>query len=190
MLTEDIDISWQLQLRHWSIQYEPNALAWILMPETLRGLWTQRLRWSQGSAEVYFKNIARIWQWKEHRMWPMVCDVILSIVWAVSYVSCIVLWGIGKFIPMPESFNVPTIWPPVFWGLMLATVNLLQCVVSLKIEGRYEKNLFRMMGWTVWYPLLFWLLSLFTTLVGFVRAAFKPTTKRGLWHTTDRGFKK
>src|SRR5690606_14590126 len=50
MITEDIDISWKLQLDHWSIFYEPRALCWILMPETLRGLWKQRLRWSRGGA--------------------------------------------------------------------------------------------------------------------------------------------
>ena len=43
-LTEDIDISWRLQMRHWDVRFEPNALCWILMPETLRGLWRQRLR--------------------------------------------------------------------------------------------------------------------------------------------------
>ncbi|MFT6430505.1 MAG: biofilm PGA synthesis N-glycosyltransferase PgaC, partial [Halopseudomonas sp.] len=64
MITEDIDISWKLQLDHWSIFYEPRALCWILMPETLRGLWKQRLRWSRGGAEVLRKNIASIWKWR------------------------------------------------------------------------------------------------------------------------------
>ncbi len=45
MITEDIDISWKLQLNQWAIFYEPRALCWILMPETLKGLWKQRLRW-------------------------------------------------------------------------------------------------------------------------------------------------
>ncbi len=37
MITEDIDISWKLQLNQWTIFYEPRALCWILMPETLKG---------------------------------------------------------------------------------------------------------------------------------------------------------
>ena len=51
MITEDIDISWRLQLDHWDIRYEPNALCFILMPETLKGLWRQRLRWAQGGVD-------------------------------------------------------------------------------------------------------------------------------------------
>lgn len=50
MITEDIDITWKLQLAHWRVFYEPRALCWILMPETLRGLWKQRLRWARGGA--------------------------------------------------------------------------------------------------------------------------------------------
>ena len=71
MITEDIDISWKLQLRHWSVFFEPRALCWILMPETLRGLWKQRLRWAQGGAEVFIVNMRRLWSWEFRRMWPL-----------------------------------------------------------------------------------------------------------------------
>ena len=63
MVTEDIDASWSLQAAHWSIQYEPDALCWILMPETFKGLWRQRLRWAQGGAEVYLKQISQMFSW-------------------------------------------------------------------------------------------------------------------------------
>ncbi|KAG1244023.1 hypothetical protein G6F68_015616 [Rhizopus microsporus] len=71
MITEDIDISWKLQRDHWSIFYEPRGLCWILMPETLRGLWKQRLRWAQGGAEVFLKNLRSIWSWRHRRLWPL-----------------------------------------------------------------------------------------------------------------------
>ncbi|HET6349394.1 MAG TPA: glycosyltransferase family 2 protein, partial [Candidatus Krumholzibacteria bacterium] len=34
MATEDIDLSWKLQLRHWDIRYEPRAVVWMRVPET------------------------------------------------------------------------------------------------------------------------------------------------------------
>jgi biofilm PGA synthesis N-glycosyltransferase PgaC len=55
-VTEDIDITWKLQRRSWEVHYEPRALVWVLVPETLRGLWKQRLRWSRGGIEVLRKN--------------------------------------------------------------------------------------------------------------------------------------
>ena len=48
MLTEDIDITWKLQRNGWDVRFEPKALVWILMPETIKGLWKQRLRWAMG----------------------------------------------------------------------------------------------------------------------------------------------
>ena len=39
MMCEDIDITWKLQTSGWLVRYEPHALCWILMPETLSGLW-------------------------------------------------------------------------------------------------------------------------------------------------------
>ena len=189
MITEDIDISWTLQLKHWQIQYEPCALAWILMPETLPGLWKQRLRWAQGGAEVYFKNITRIWQWHDKRIWMLVVDFCLSTTWAFSYALALVLWSIGKFVVMPPDLNVPTIWPPAFWGLVLATVSLLQFFVALVIESRYDHKLIRSMGWTIWYPIFFWVLSLITTMIGLPKAFLASRNKRALWESQDRGFR-
>lgn len=189
MITEDIDISWRLQMRHWQIQYQPSALVWILMPETLLGLWKQRLRWAQGGAEVFFKNITKIWNWNDHRMWMLVFDFCLSVAWAYSYVLSIILWSIGHFIPMPEGLNVPMIWPPVYWGLVLATVSLMQFATSMLIERRYDRKLLRTMGWTIWYPLFFWGLSFFTTLVGVPKAIIKGGRKRAQWGSSDRGFR-
>ncbi len=48
MITEDIAVSWKLHLSDFQIKYEPRALCWMLVPETIGGLWKQRVRWAQG----------------------------------------------------------------------------------------------------------------------------------------------
>ena len=189
IMTEDIDISWSLQLRHWQIQFEPCATSWILMPETFGGLWRQRLRWAQGGAEVFFKNIKRIWRWQDHRMWMLLLDFCLSTAWAFAYAVSVILWAIGKFYTLPPELTVATIWPPAFWGLVLATVSLLQFISALIIETRYDYHLKRTLFWTIWYPMFFWALSLFTTLVGLPKAMFAHEQRRALWNSPDRGFK-
>ena len=45
-------MTWRVQLAGWRVVYEPRAIVWILMPETLRGLWKQRLRWAQGGSQM------------------------------------------------------------------------------------------------------------------------------------------
>ena len=159
------------------------------MPETLRGLWKQRVRWAQGGAEVFFKNMKRIWNWTDHRMWVLILDFILSTAWAYCYLLCIVLWALGKFFMMPATMNVPVLFPPAFWGLMLATVSLLQFMAAMIIETRYEKDFVRMFWWMIWYPLFFWVVSLLTTLEGVPRALFKSHDTHEAWGTSDRGFR-
>lgn len=85
MITEDIDISWKLQLRHWAIFFEPRALCWILMPETLKGLWKQRLRWAQGGAEVFWSICAACFAGSITGCGTLFLEYALSTLWAFAY---------------------------------------------------------------------------------------------------------
>ncbi|TRO81172.1 poly-beta-1,6-N-acetyl-D-glucosamine synthase [Trichloromonas acetexigens] len=186
MVTEDIDISWKMQLNHWDIRYEPNALCWILMPETLRGLWKQRLRWAQGGYEVLLRNTLGLFSWKRRRMWPVYLEFTTSVVWSYSMLGVAVLWSLGFFFPLPDYLEIPSMipeWP----GVILGLTCLLQFAVSLRIDSRYEKGLSRYYYWMIWYPLAFWLISLLTSIVGLPKALFKKRGRRATWVSPDRG---
>ncbi len=187
MITEDIDISWMLQADHWSIQYEPDALCWILMPETFAGLWKQRLRWAQGGAEVFIKQISHMFVWNRRRMWGVLLEYCLSLAWSAALVLTFVLWGAGQFFEMPATMRIASIQPPAFWGLLLATTCIIQFAAALMIESRYEKRLYRLIFWVIWYPFFFWILTLATSLVGFPKALLRLRGKRAVWISPDRG---
>jgi poly-beta-1,6-N-acetyl-D-glucosamine synthase len=68
MLTEDIDVTWKMELKAWDVRYEPHALVWILMPETFAGLWKQRLRWAMGGVQVILKYARDVNHWRSRRM--------------------------------------------------------------------------------------------------------------------------
>ncbi|MBJ7221296.1 MULTISPECIES: poly-beta-1,6-N-acetyl-D-glucosamine synthase [unclassified Brenneria] len=190
MITEDIDISWKLQLRHWSIFFEPRALCWILMPETLEGLWKQRLRWAQGGAEVFLKNLRNLWSWRYRRIWPLFFEYSISTIWAFTYAISIVLFLLGLMIDLPGRIQVQNLFPPAFTGMVLAAACLLQFTVSLLIERRYEKNMGRSLFWIIWYPMVYWMLSLFTSLVSFPKVMLKARRQRARWESPDRGIEK
>lgn len=190
MITEDIDVSWKLQLDHWSIFYEPRALCWILMPETLRGLWKQRLRWAQGGAEVLLKNIRSIWQWRYRYMWPLLIEFCLSAAWAFAFILTLLLALLGLVVELPPGLRVIGVVPPGFTGLLLAWVCLMQFALSLFIERRYEDRLPQALFWVIWYPLAFWMITLLTTLVSFPKVMLKPRQLRARWTSPDRGIKR
>ena len=188
MVTEDIDISWRLQRAHWDIRYEPNALCFILMPETLKGLWRQRLRWAQGGVEVMLRHARSLLHWKERRMWGVLLEYVLSVIWAYTMLFIVVLWVLGKLIDLPPQLYIASLLPQ-WHGVILALVCLMQFASSLIIDRRYETQIGRNYFWVIWYPMAYWLISLSTTLVALPKTLLRRRSKRATWTSPDRGIR-
>lgn len=187
MVTEDIDISWKLQMRFWDIHYEPRALCWILMPETLNGLWRQRLRWAQGGSEVVRKFSHAILDWRQRRLWPIYFEFIISLIWAYSFWMTVILFIAGRFFSMPPQTYVSTILPE-WTGIILSIVCLLQLSLGLLLDYKYDKNLLQMFFWLIWYPLIYWIINAAVTVFGLPRAILKQKGTLAIWESPDRGF--
>lgn len=186
MITEDIDVSWNLQAHRWDIRYEPNALCWVLMPETLMGLWRQRLRWAQGGAEVLLKYWRQLLSWRTRRMWGVFLEYLVSVLWAYTMASIALLWLLGLLLPLPAGLQVPSLLPD-WHGVILGIACLLQFGLSLIIDSRYERGLARTYYWMIWYPLAFWVLNMITTVVGLPKAILRRRGVRAVWVSPDRG---
>ncbi|HWK62817.1 MAG TPA: poly-beta-1,6-N-acetyl-D-glucosamine synthase [Eoetvoesiella sp.] len=190
MITEDIDITWKLQRDQWSVFFEPRALCGVLMPETLNGLWRQRRRWAQGGAEVLLKNLDCLGSWELRRMWPLIIEFVMSTIWAFGLALVALLWLIGLIMPMPDALHIPSLLLPSFTGMVLALMCMLQFGVSVLIDRKYEPDLSHSLYWIVWYPFVYWLISLFTTLVSFPKVMLRTRRRRARWTSPDRGIKK
>ena len=186
MITEDIDVSWRLQLDHWDIRYEPNALCWILMPETFKGLWRQRLRWAQGGMEVFKRYFNRMLSWKKRRMWLVAVEYLVSVLWSYVAAIMIILWCLSNFFTLPDGLHISSILPG--WnGVVLGITCLLQFAVSIFIDSKYDIGLGKVYYWMIWYPIAYWLLNVLTVIVGVPKALFRTEGKRATWQSPDRG---
>jgi len=186
MVTEDIDVSWRLQKSGWRIRYEPNALCWILMPETLRGLWNQRLRWAQGGMEVVMRHFASLMRWERRTMWPLLLEFIFSALWAYVVAALILMWILDFAFSLSWGLSLPS-FRPGWYGVVLAATCLAQFGLSLVIESRYERKVGGQLLWMVWYPIIYWTLGMFTTVAGVVLALHKSPGLRATWDSPDRG---
>lgn len=188
-ITDDIDVSWRVQVAGWRVIYEPNAVVWILMPETLRGLWNQRLRWAEGGAQMMVDFFWPMIRGKAPSLIPTYLNNVLSVVW--SYVMlfslCVgILWAVGLAPPaILPAFQLVPEW----WGLTLTITYLAQALVSHLVERRYERDILKSLFWMIWYPLAFWMLSTATTVVALPRALFRPRKERTTWISPDRGLR-
>lgn len=187
IVTEDIDISWRLQLDHWDIRYEAQALCYLYMPETLKGLWNQRLRWAQGGVEVLIKYRKALLHWQARRFWGVAFEYLLSVGWSYAMFTIFVLYFLGFVLPLSPEWQVTSILPQMY-GLLLGITCLVQFFLSLWMDRRYDQGrLLRNYFWVIWYPLLYWILSMLTTVVAVVKTVFKSSKKRARWESPDRG---
>jgi biofilm PGA synthesis N-glycosyltransferase PgaC len=184
--TEDIDITWALQTGGWRVRYAPNALCWILMPETLKGLWGQRVRWAVGGAQVFYKYFPRMFRRRSLPMWGILLDYLFSVGWALSFALLIGLWVLQISTGPEIDFNLPGPLPTLA-GLLLSLVFLVQSSVSLLIDRRVEPRVFRHFIWLIWYPLAYWMMSAATSCVGFTKVTFGAKRRAGTWVSPDRG---
>lgn len=181
VLTEDIAVTWDLQRAGWQVAYEPHAVVWILMPETLAGLWKQRLRWAEGGIQVLRGQLDLVLQPRQWRLLPLLSEPLLSLIWAQAMVVAL-LWQLLQIVRhpgIPSGGGGP-------W-LVLAAVCLLQFVLSLWLDRPYDRELPRVLFWMIWYPLLFWMVTTAAAVVALPRVLLRPSGQRARWVSPDRG---
>jgi biofilm PGA synthesis N-glycosyltransferase PgaC len=188
-LTDDVEATWRIQLAGWRVVFEPKAMCWILMPETLKGLWRQRLRWAEGGAQTVLASTGPMLRTRSWRMLPVWLNYMASVLWAYTMVVGFALWGLSYALPGVTGGAAGISMLPQWWGTVLAVTYLLQAVLSLAIDERFERNMRGAIFWIIWYPLVFWLLQLGTAVLGFPRALVRPRHARGTWVSPDRGIR-
>jgi biofilm PGA synthesis N-glycosyltransferase PgaC len=190
MVTEDIDISWKLQLAGWAIRFEPNALGWVLMPETLNGLWNQRSRWAQGGVEVLLRYFRPLFSWRSRGMWPLYLECCISLTWAFLVVAMLALVPFEWFSNEPREALEDL--SPHWTSMLLCVTCLIQFAVSLTIDSSYERKSggsAQHYYWMIWYPIIYWLINVGTTINGCIKALRKKRGQRAVWVTLDRGLR-
>ena len=180
MVTEDIAVTWKLEKKFWDVRYEPRALCWMLVPETVKGLWKQRKRWASGGLEVIFRHWDIFKSWKRRRLAPIFIEQVCSFFWSVC-------WLILTIILVIMEINGGHVFLDYLWkSQFLSFVCLMQFCVAIWLEQHYDKNILKSTWSVIWYPLVYWYVNVFITLSALVKA-LKPKKKLATWQSPDRG---
>ena len=189
VITDDIDMTWKMETRFWDVRYEPNVICWMLVPETLQGIWRQRKRWAQGGFEVLRRH-AGVWcSWRNRRIWPVYLDYVLGAFWAYAFCASIIIWlsscCFGDYLNLGEMRNPFFEWN----GAVVAVICLLQFLVSLLIDRRYDYELGALYFWVIWYPVIYWIFNSLATVAAAPRGLFGSMEKTATWVSPDRGIR-
>ena len=188
VLTEDVDVTWRLQLRGWRVRFEPRALCWILSPETLHGLWRQRLRWATGAVQVFLGCLPDLLRWRSRGMWVIAGEYLASVAWAWVAVTLTAIWTVSLLPGVTLPVSVGGLIPRE-WGLTLGLMFVLQVAVGMALDQRYEPGVGRYLPSVIGYPFAFWILTALTVVVGVPRALIRTRGRQAVWVSPDRGLR-
>lgn len=181
MATEDIDLTWKLQRRYYDVRYEPRAIVWMRVPTTLRGLWRQRSRWARGLAQVlrvHAPGVVR--SYRARRLWPTLGEAACSVLWAYTFVGMTAVWALALAVDAPLEVVTPF---PALWGMVIATVAIVQLTVGVLLDSRYEPSVRGSLPYVVFYPLVYWMLMAAVTVVSTPRALLGRRAEVARWNT-------
>lgn len=182
LITEDIGVTWKLQKRFWDVRYEPKALCYVLVSETILGLWKQRVRWAQGGMEVIGRHYDVLFNKKYRRLVPIFTEQILSILWAIIWILLSVIFIIQSSLGQQSMLNL------FGQGEYLAFLCLVQFLVAMLLDKKYDEKLMKYYLWAIWYPLFYWYLNAFIVIRALIKIIFKKrNSKFATWDSPDRG---
>ena len=180
MMTEDIAVTWKLEKNFWDVRYEPRALCWMLVPETIKGLWRQRKRWAEGGLEVIFRHFDIFRSWRRRRMVPIYLEQVCSFFWSVC-------WLILTLILIIMEFQGKAVFTEYLWkSQFLSFVCLFQFIIAICLESRYDRQILKSAWSVIWYPLVYWYVNVFITLAALLKTLL-PKKKLATWKSPDRG---
>jgi biofilm PGA synthesis N-glycosyltransferase PgaC len=180
MATEDIALTWKLQRRFYDVRYEPRAVVAMQVPESLKELYTQRRRWAFGLAQVLRRNAPMLADWRTRRLWPVFIEAVISVLWAYVATAMIGFWCLSYAVGLQPLGANPV---PNFWGMVIATVALVQLGVGVWLDRHYNRQISRFYLWAAMYPLFYWMLMLVITVRATPAALVGRRGKTSHWKT-------
>lgn len=137
-LLEDSDLTLKLTRAGWQIRFEPEAVSFHQVPESLGGYWRQHTRWARGFNEVA-KSQAQATLQDKSVPWPLRLELAI---FALGYLDRLALLAAAGLALIEASVRR---WLGRVIALSLLT-PLLQIVVALVID-RAPPGLWRRLMW-------------------------------------------
>lgn len=143
-LLEDTDVTLRLARAGWRTRFEPAAVSYHRVPQTIAGYWRQHTRWARGFNEVAKEQAQSILF--DHRLpWPLRLELLA---FSLGYLDRLALLAGASWLVVTRQK-----WP-LGWVIPLSLVTpLLQILTALK-AGRCPKSMWGRVGWVPFFFLL------------------------------------
>ena len=158
----------------------------MLVPETVPGLWKQRLRWAQGGQEVVIRDLKQGLKSFNPAMYFLIFEQIFSLIWVYSVVLILILKIINAnlldYYFLNYKFSLL-----ILSALILTFLNAVQFTIALIADSKYEKiNVFTIV-YLSWYSAVYWIINASVAILAFPKAVRRKKGEFATWTSPDRG---
>lgn len=180
--TEDIDISWRIQRTSNRVLFEPKAIAYISVPKNLKQYIKQRKRWVLGGWHLLRQHIGVFQQLHLFRLWMVYIEILLSFLWAFCFIGSILLLTVLLLVNHKSASSLIPGWSGAFASFLF----VIQTLIGIVIGCRYNKNLYKCISATCWYPLAFFIINPTLAVLTSVKGLFGNSEKYSKWNSPKR----
>jgi cellulose synthase/poly-beta-1,6-N-acetylglucosamine synthase-like glycosyltransferase len=112
-LTEDLDLSYRAQLKHWEFKYLEGVVTPAELPAIISAARSQQFRWNKGGAENFSKNAARVlhsetigFKTKAHGMLHLLNSTMFLAIFTMAVLSVPILYIKNEFAVFEKVFDL------------------------------------------------------------------------------------
>lgn len=180
VMTEDIDITWRMYRHNWQVRYEPRAICWILVPESIRNLIRQRQRWSRGGLEVLAGNWDILMRGSLSKR-ALLSETVISNVWAICTALSLVSWVLNLAFVHTVQLDGDIL-------LILLIISFTQFAIGFRASQAAAYLQWRDFLLVPIYILYYWMINLISCIAAIISFILDPD-RIGTWTSPDRGLK-
>lgn len=171
MRLADVDLGWKLQRRQYDLRLEAGARCRLSVPDTWRGLLTQRWHEALGLGQLLRRH-GGVWRrWRQRRLWAVWAVLALGRVWALATVALLLAAAVA--VPLGLLPGGPAIAAAAgWWCLLIAAGGVLRLWTGLWLArgapGPRPFGVAVLGAQAVWHP---WVMGGMQTLLAALAAA-------------------
>ena len=151
-LTEDLDLSYRAQLKHWKFKYLEELGSPAELPAAMNALKNQQFRWTKGAAECTRKNLLKVLKNKElpfntklHALFHLMNSSIFICIVLLSVLSIPMLMIKNNFIEYAVLFKLG--------GFFISSVLFLSIYYFVSLSSGYKNKLKACVHFVFLFPL-------------------------------------
>lgn len=180
--TEDIDVTWKIQKASYKVWFQPQALAFIQVPNNLKEYWKQRKRWATGGWHLLRTHKDIFCHWRLRHLWLLFLDFILAYTWAFCFISLMIF----SVISIVFGFNLGLELIPSTHMTLAILIYLIQQICALGINFAYDKDIKGCFIYIPWYPIFFFMIGAVLIVWTSPKSLFGNLKNSGKWSSPKR----